>query len=139
MLFRSRKLLGGKTAFVLAGNLLLLAGCLAGQQMGTPQKTLLHVFAYTPLEGATQKDFDDFTKATAGMVGKIPGLRRVWVGKLREPLPQESRLHTYGVAMEFDDAQALDVYAQHPAHTEWVKVYERVRVRGTTTLDILGE
>ena len=41
--------------------------------------------------------------------------------------------------MEFDDAKALDVYANHPVHTEWVKVYEKVRVRGTTTLDILGE
>ncbi|MBI4465117.1 MAG: Dabb family protein [Acidobacteria bacterium] len=128
-----------KAVFLLVGGLLFLAGCLVGQQAATTQKTLMHVFAYTPLEGATQQDFENLKKATVDMIGKIPGLRKVWVGKLREPLPQESRLHTYGVAMEFDDAEALAVYADHPAHVEWVRVYEKVRMRGTTTLDILGE
>ena len=136
------------------GGLLFVVGWLAGLEMatirgvgaqstatqpGTTQKTLMHVFAYTPLDGATQADFDAFRKATGDMVGKIPGLRKVWVGKLREPLPQETTTRIYGVAMEFDDAAALNVYANHPVHTEWVKVYDRVRVRGTTTLDILGE
>ena len=135
-----RKLLGGKTALWIGGALLFMAGCLVGQQRAAPQKTLLHVFAYTPLEGATQKDFDDFKKATGDMVGKVPGLRRVWVGKLREPVPAENDVvRTYGVAMEFDDIQALAAYASHPAHKEWEKIYEKVRVRGTTTLDILGE
>jgi len=134
-----KKAFSPRSVLSLAGGLLFLAGCLVGQQAATTQKTLLHVFAYTPLESATEQDFENFKEATAEMAGKIPGLRKVWVGKLREPLPQESRLHTYGVAMEFDDAEALAVYADHPAHTEWVKVYEKVRMRGTTTLDILGE
>ena len=73
------------------------------------------------------------------MVGKIPGLRKVWVGKLRRPLRQGDLERTHGVAMEFDDADALAVYADHPAHTEWIKVYDKVRVPGTTTFDILGE
>ena len=135
-----RKLLAGRTALWMGGALLFMAGCLVGQQTATRQKTILHVFAYTPLEGATQKDFDDFKKATGDMVGNVPGLRRVWVGKLREPVPGEGdRIRTFGVAMEFDDTQALDAYANHPVHKEWEKVYEKVRVRGTTTLDILGE
>lgn len=135
-----RNFLSRRAALALGGIVLFLAGCVVGQQVGVTQKTLLHVFAYSPLEAATQKDFDDFKKATGDMVGKIPGLRRVWVGKLREPLPVTGDyIRTYGVAMEFDDANALRVYAEHPAHGEWEKVYERVRVRGTTTLDILGE
>jgi len=73
------------------------------------------------------------------MVGKIPGLRRVWVGKLRRPLGQGDQQRTHGVAMEFDDEAALEVYADHPVHTEWIKGYDRVRVPGTTTFDILGE
>jgi stress responsive alpha/beta barrel protein len=124
---------------IVAGALLFLAGCVTGRLTAGSQKSLLHVFAYTPLEGSTPQDFEDFQKATAAMVGQIPGLRRVWVGKLREPLPVETRIHTYGVAMEFDDAAALDVYAKHPVHDEWVKVYTRVRKEGTTTLDILGQ
>ena len=73
------------------------------------------------------------------MVAALPGFRQVWVGKLRRPLTQGDSDREYGVAMDFDDEAALDVYANHPAHTDWVKVYERVRVPGTTTIDILGE
>ena len=135
-----RKLFAGKTALWLGGSVLFLAGCLVGRQMPATQKTLLHVFAFTPPEGAMQKDFDDFQKATGDMVGKIPGLRRAWVGKLREPVPAEAdSIRTFAAAMEFDDVQALNVYASHPAHTEWNKVYQRVRTRSSTTLDILGE
>ena len=130
---------GRNVLFLLLGSLLFLAGCQAEWRSSTAPKTLLHVFAFTPLEGATDEDFENFQKATVGLTRQIPGLRKVWVGKLREPLPQVTRLHTYGVAMEFDNAEALAVYADHPAHEEWVKVYEKVRMQGTTTLDILGE
>lgn len=139
--------LGRKIIYGAVGMLLLTAAWQWGEQSGrsqaadeaTTQKTLMHVFAYTPVEGATQADFDAFRAATADMVGKIPGLRKAWVGKLRRPLEVGDSTREYGVAMEFDDEAALTVYADHPAHTEWVKVYDRVRVPGTTTLDILGE
>ena len=134
-----QKTLGGKIVLGLAGAMLFAAGCVVGQQAATTQKTLMHVFAYTPLEGSTPQDYENFKKATADMVGKIPGLRRVWVGKLREPIPAGGEIREYAVAMEFDDVQALRVYADHPAHREWEPVYERVRKIGTTTLDILGE
>ena len=130
-----------KRAGILAvGGLLFSVGWLLGQQTGNTQKALMHVFAYTPVTGATPQDFDNFTKATGELVGKIPGLKRVWVGKLRRPLDLgNNQKREYGVAMEFDDAKALDAYAKHPAHEAWVKVYDKVRVEGTTTYDILGE
>ena len=134
-----RNTFGGKILFALAGAALFLGGCVLGQQTGTTQKTLLHVFAYTPLQGSTPQDYANFKRATADMVGKIPGLKRVWVGKLREPLPAGGEIREYGVAMEFDDFKALQVYANHPAHGAWEQVYEKVRLRGTTTLDIPGE
>ncbi len=144
-----RKLIGGKKLSLVAGCLLFVAGCQVGQeiatdqtataQSGTTEKTLLHAFAYTAIEEATEEDFEAFKNATADMVGKIPGLRKVWVGKLRQPLTQGTSERTHGVAMEFDDEAALDVYADHPAHDAWIEVYDRVRVRGTTTFDILGE
>ena len=124
----------------LAGAMLFAAGCVVGQQTATTQKTLLHVFAYTPLEGSTPQDYENFKKATVGMVGKIPGLRRVWIGKLREPIPGSGGdIREFAVAMEFDDVQALRVYADHPEHRAWEPVYEKVRKIGTTTLDILAE
>ena len=130
---------GTRLALLCAGAVLFAAGWVSGQQAANREKTLMHVFAYTPLQGSTPQDFENFKKATGDMVGKIPGLRKVWVGKLRRPLTQGDTKREYGVAMEFDDAKALDVYANHPVHTDWVKVYEKVRVEGTTTLDILGE
>jgi hypothetical protein len=132
--------LGKKIAVFTAATMLFGTGWLAGQQKGKSEKTLMHVFAYTPVEGATPQDFSNFTKATGDLVGKIPGLKRVWVGKLRRPLDLGNNAkREYGVAMEFDDTKALDAYAKNPAHDAWVKVYEKVRVEGTTTYDILGE
>jgi hypothetical protein len=155
-----RKAVNGKILYLTVSTLLVFGAWHAGQlsvesQMAssgdpaTTQKSLMHVFVYTPLEGATQADFDAFKKSTADMVAAIPGFRKVWVGKLRRPLTiytpadgehdQGDSERVYGVAMEFDDEAALDVYANHPAHTDWIEAYDRVRVPGTTTVDILGE
>jgi hypothetical protein len=41
--------------------------------------------------------------------------------------------------MEMRDEATLKRYATDPAHAEWVKAYEKVRVAGTTTFDILGQ
>lgn len=118
---------------------LLPAGASAGE------KALMHCFAFTEIEGASEADWKGFLSATDELPGKIEGLSKVWVGKLRRPLRQfgrnqdEPRLRQWGVCMELADEAALAVYAEHPAHTEWVKAYEKVRVAGTTTIDILGQ
>ena len=44
----------------------------------------------------------------------------------------------YGACFELDDEAALQRYASHPAHDAWIKAYEKVRVPGTSTFDILG-
>jgi hypothetical protein len=64
---------------------------------------------------------------------------RVWHGKLRRPLNVGGAVREYGVCMEMADEAALATYAKHAAHDAWVKVYEKVRVAGTTTFDILGQ
>jgi hypothetical protein len=134
-----RHLSDRKIVLFLAGGMLLVTGWLLGQQTATTQPTLMHAFAYTPVETATPQDFENLKKATADMVGKVPGLRRVWVGKLKTPFDAPEGKRLYGMAMEFDDEKALAVYAEHPAHAAWERVYRRVRVPGTTTFDILGE
>ena len=127
-------------ALAVAG-LLVSAGWVLGQQTPATQPTLLHAFAFTPVATATPQDFENLKKATADMVGKVPGLRRAWVGKLRAPvdLGPVAPKREYGIALEFDDVKALDAYADHPAHAAWERVYRRVREPGTTTFDILGE
>ena len=107
------------------------------------EKTLMHCFAFTEVEGASQADWDAFHKATDELPGKIEGLGKVWAGKLRRPLSQydsqgERTQRQHGVCMEMADEKVLEAYAKHEAHAEWVKAYEKVRVPGTTTYDILG-
>src|SRR6266545_4027744 len=50
------------------------------------EKALMHCFAFTPVEGASDADWKAFYKATDELPGKIPGITRVWYGKLRNPL-----------------------------------------------------
>ena len=103
------------------------------------EKKLMHCFAFTVIEEATNADWQAFYKATDELPGNIPGLSKVWYGKLRRPLRVGETTRQFGVCMEMDDADALNAYADHPAHKEWVEVYTKVRQPGTTTIDILGQ
>jgi hypothetical protein len=120
--------------WVLAGSLFVLAAVLSAGE-----KKLMHCFAFTPIKEATAAEWKAFQQATDELPKKIPGLSRVWHGKLRRPLKVGDAVREYGVCMEMADEAALQVYAKHPAHDDWVKVYEKVRVAGTTTFDILGQ
>ena len=125
------------------------------------EKKLMHCFAFTPLDSATSSDWDAFYKATADLPQKVPGVTKVWSGKLLRPLPifntdAESRkklnagekmataevtrkMRQYGVCMEMNDEAALKTYATAPGHKDWLAAYEKVREAGTTTFDIIGQ
>lgn len=140
---------------IVASVVLLAAGVVSAGE-----KKLMHCFTFTPIEAATEADWEAFYKATDELPGKIPGLSRVWHGKLVRPLailgtdresskklmagekevtgPVTRRVRTYGVCMEFADEAALKAYTPHPAHKEWEQVYGKVREYGTTTFDIIG-
>ena len=122
---------------------------------------MMHCFAYTPIATATPAQWDAFYKATDQWPKKYKGIKRVWYGKLRNPLNQfttgaETRKklvageknvagpvnllkREHGVCLEFVNAAALDTYTKNPFHKEWMAVYEKVRVAGTTTYDILPQ
>jgi hypothetical protein len=115
-----------------------LAGCIGSEG----EKSLMHCFFYTPINEATEADWDAFYEASDELPGKIDGLHRIWVGKLTEraAVSQQVKLgRTYGACMEFADEAALATYTTHPAHAAWLTAYEKVRVAGTTTFDILGQ
>ncbi len=135
---------------------LLLAGTLAAGE-----KKLMHCFAFTVIDTASQADWDAFFKASDELPTKIPGLSRVWYGKLRSPMSvfnpdAESRkklvagaasatgdvkrvVRQWGMCMEMDSEAALKAYAAHPAHKDWEAAYGKVRQPGTTTFDVLGQ
>ncbi len=126
------------------------------------EKKLMHCFVFTPIDSATEAEWQAFYKATDDLPAKIEGVSRVWYGKLRLPLnifsvaDAEARkklaggepkvtaevgrvVRRHGVCMEMADEAALKTYADHPVHKEWEKIYFKVRQPGTTTFDILGQ
>lgn len=120
---------------LLIGTLFALTGVLSAGE-----KKLLHCFAFTVVKEATDADWKAFQAATDALPKKMSGIvSRVWLGKLRRPLRVASDVREYGVCMEMTNEAALQAYASHAAHAEWVKAYEKVRVEGTTTFDILGQ
>jgi hypothetical protein len=134
--------------------------CTAAANAG--EKKLMHCFAFTAVKEATPAHWDAFFQATDAMPGKLKGVTKVWYGKLASPLSQyevtadpETRkkmtagetvkadvkriVRDWGVCMEMADAAALKVYDADPYHKEWLAAYEKVRVYGTTTYNILGQ
>lgn len=116
----------------------------------TGEKKLMHCFAFTPIESAPETDWETFYKATDELPSKIDGLNKVWYGKLRRPMrlyyktgsgdqEYKQRVRKWAVCMEMEDITALEKYADHPAHAKWEEAYFKIRQRGTTTFDILGQ
>jgi hypothetical protein len=121
-----------------------LAFCAAGLFLFTGmspagEKKLMHCFAFTPVESATVAEWRAFYDATDQLPKKIPGISHVWYGKLRRALTVDGNARTYGVCMEMANEDTLKTYTDHPFHKQWVDIYSKVRVEGTTTYDILGQ
>ena len=139
-----------------AAALLLSAGLLSAGE-----KDFMHCFYFTPLAGATNADWQAFYKATDQLPGKVPGITRVWYGKLLRPsfvLSADSdamkklrtgdkdvpgklntRQRQYGVCMEMTNSGTLKTYAESAAHKSWLETYEKVREEGTSTFDLVGQ
>ena len=142
---------------------LLVTTALLALSVHAGDKTLMHCFAWTPVPTATPAEWDAFYKASDALPHKIKGVLRVWYGKLASPLAQaqlgnidrdtfqkyqkgESVMipvtrtaREYGMCMEMKDAATLKAYDDDPYHKVWTAVYEKVRVDGTTTFNILGQ
>jgi len=126
------------------------------------EKSLMHCFAYTPIAEASAADWEAFNKASDAMPKNIPGVIRVWHGKLASPLnlvvaadgadrkkvasgekdvagKLMLQKREYGMCMEMKDADTLKAYSQTPYHKVWSEAYAKVRVAGTTTYNILGQ
>ena len=50
------------------------------------EKTLMHCFTFVTVETATKEQWQAFTKATDELPDQIPGLTKIWYGKLRRPV-----------------------------------------------------
>ncbi len=144
---------------VLLTSVLLIAGFTA--EAG--EKTIMHCFAWTPVKEATPDDWAAFYKASDLLPKKIKGIHKIWYGKLQSPLGQvgvvkvepenQQKLRAgqtapaeinritrdYGMCMEFASLDALKAYDTDPYHKTWTDAYAKVRVEGTTTVNIIGQ
>ena len=132
----------------------------AGAHAG--EKQLMHCFAWTSIKTATPAEWDAFFKASEQLTKQIPGLTKVWYGKLTNPLSQyaikvdaEARKkltagesvtgeitrtpRDWGMCMEMRDEATRKAYGEHPYHKTWTAAYTKVRVDGTTTFDFVGQ
>lgn len=132
-----RKLTGGQTLLLLVAGTMFLAGWLAGQERPATQKTVIHAAAWTANDGLSQQDLDSFRSETAALVGKVPGLRRAWIGKLREPVTFDGKKRTFGLIMEFDDVKTKSAYSDtHPQ--PWYDHFNKLRSPGSSNFDVVG-
>jgi len=139
---------------------LLLLG-ISSTTLFAGEKKLMHCFAFTVIESATDAEWKAFAEATDALPSKISVISKVWHGKLRAPLSLfnidgETRKklmagdakaqgevtrtqRKHGVCMELENADSLKTYTSNPYHKVWSEAYSKVRVAGTTTFDIIGQ
>jgi hypothetical protein len=141
-----------------AAALLLMTGV-----AGAADKTLMHCFAWTSIKEATPADWDAFFKASDALPSKIKVVKKVWYGKLANPLGQTSitnldpdtrKKYTagdkvnaevqrtprdWGMCMEMTSLDALKAYDGDPYHKTWTDAYAKIRVDGTTTFNFVGQ
>lgn len=99
------------------------AGVIAGEnQFGMP-KTIIHVSLVKWKEGVSEAEK---TKAIVGikkMAMQIPGIKNIWI----KPARMQPRDFHFAFVIEFKDRAAADLYAEHPAHDDWLKYYLPIR------------
>lgn len=102
-------------------------GVVVGQNKFGQPKTVVHVVA---LKWKADSSAADRQKAIDGiktMAGKIPGINNVWLKTLKVQGTSQDNPFDAVFVIEFKDEAALTTYATHPAHAEWMKIYEPVR------------
>lgn len=129
-----------RTALMTAAAVALFsAGWVAAREDFQTQKTMIHCAAWTAKEGLTQAEFDTFKDSLSKLPGMFPGLRRIWVGKLGEPVTYDNLARDHAIALEFESYAAKQAYSKSPRRAEWMALFETVRKPGSTNFDLIGE
>ena len=120
---------GKRNVLAIAGALsLFTAGVMIGANKFNQSKTLVHVVTIQWNDGTTDAQKQAVYDGVRKMAGEIPGIRSIWT----KPIKVQGEGYNGAFAMEFDSKDALDAYAKHPAHEEWMKVYSPVHKESTT-------
>lgn len=99
------------------------AGMIVGQNKFGQPKTVIHLVTLKWKPTSTPAQQQAAIEGIKVMAAKIPGIKNIWVKPIRIQ-PQGNQAN---FAIEFADEAAAKVYADHPAHTEWNKIYLEAR------------
>lgn len=132
-----------------AAAVLVAMGAAAGfaaHRYGKP-KTVIHVVTLAYVEGTGDKQKQAVLDGVERMASEIPGIRNVWLKPAKVQGYQYEKLGngkdkyhrmTDAFVIEFESAAAMEIYANHPAHRAWEKLYVPLRARSATS-DITNE
>jgi hypothetical protein len=126
------------TLLAVAGALLFTAGWVAGQEKARTEKTLIWAAAWTAADTMTPAAFEALKTETASLVGRVPGLKRVWVGKLLEPKTFDGVTRNYGMVLEFDSVASKNAYTKLPL-SPWRENFNKLRTPRSSNFDVVGE
>lgn len=99
------------------------AGMIIGQNKFGQPKTVIHLVTLKWKATSTPAQQQAAIDGIKVMAAKIPGIKNIWIKPIRIQ-PQGNQAN---FAIEFADEAAAKAYADHPAHTEWNKIYLEAR------------
>ena len=102
-------------------------GVAVGQNKFGKPTSVIHVVTVKWKADSTAEQRQKAVDGVAGMAGKIKGIKNVWLKTLRVQGPSQDKPFDAAFAIEFESEAAAKAYADDPARTEWLKVYEPVR------------
>jgi hypothetical protein len=131
-----------KALLATAALLALGAGIgIAANKYGKP-KSVIHVVTLYYKDGTTDAQKKEVLDGIEKMAASIPGMKNVWLRPIRVQgsvqVKQtdgtvQNRMLTDAFVMEFESEEALKLYADHPAHREWEKIYIPLRGQSRTS------
>ena len=82
---------------------------------------LIHTVYFWLMSGTTDKDREQLVNDCREYLGKIPTVRQLWAGRpAMTPREVVDNSYAVGLTVILDDAQAHDVYQDHPLHLEFI-------------------
>jgi hypothetical protein len=108
---------------VLLAAILFAGGYLTAQnKFGTPS-TIIHVSLIQWKAGVSDADKQKALDGVKEMAAKIPGIKNVWTKVSR----MQPRDYHAAFVIEFENRDAAEAYAEHPAHEAWSKFFLSIR------------
>lgn len=99
------------------------AGLIVGQNKYGQPKTVIHLVTLKWKADSTPAQQQLAINGIKTMAEKIPGIKNIWI----KPIRVQPQGNSANFAIEFADEAAAKAYADHPAHTEWNKIYLEAR------------